>query len=59
MLPIYWLIFGMTCYGQKTKISKLRRGERLIYRTIFPLRQMLSFLNQAVERIFQVVYLIC
>ena len=37
------------------KISKPRRGGRLIYRTIFPLKQMLSFLNQAVERIFQVV----
>jgi putative transposase len=37
------------------KISKPRRGGRLIYRTTFPLKQMLSFLNQAVERIFQVV----
>ena len=37
------------------KISKPRRGGRLIYRTIFPLKQMLSFLNQAVERIFKVV----
>jgi hypothetical protein len=37
------------------KISKPKRGGRLIYRTIFPLKQMLSFLNQAVERIFQVV----
>ncbi len=37
------------------KISKPRKGGRLIYRTIFPLKQMLSFLNQAVERIFQVV----
>ena len=37
------------------KISKPRRGRRLIYRTIFSLKQMLSFLNQAVERIFQVV----
>ena len=37
------------------KISKPRRGGRLIYRTIFPLKQMLSFLNQAVERFFQVV----
>lgn len=34
------------------KISKPRKGGRLIYRTIFPLKQMLSFLNQAVERIF-------
>ena len=37
------------------KISKPRRGGRLIYRTIFPLKQMLSFLNKAVERIFQLV----
>jgi putative transposase len=37
------------------KISQPRKGGRLIYRTIFPLKQMLSFLNQAVERIFQVV----
>ncbi|MDJ0900133.1 MAG: hypothetical protein QNJ55_15115 [Xenococcus sp. MO_188.B8] len=37
------------------KISKSRRGGRLIYREIFPLRQMLSFLTQAVDRIFQVV----
>ncbi|MEM7758900.1 MAG: ISH3 family transposase [Cyanobacteria bacterium P01_A01_bin.40] len=37
------------------KISKPRQGGRLIYQTIFPLRQMLSFINQAVERIFQVV----
>ena len=36
-------------------ISKPRRGGRLIYRQIFPLKQMLSFLSQAVERLFQVV----
>ncbi len=37
------------------KISKPRRGGRLIYQKKFPLKQMLSFLNQAVERLFQVV----
>ena len=37
------------------KISKPRRGGRLIYREIFPLKQMLTFLNKTVERIFQVV----
>ena len=37
------------------KICKPRRGGRLIYQKIFPLKQMLSFLSQAVERIFQVV----
>ena len=37
------------------KISKPRRGARLIYRELFPLKQMLSFLNQTVEQLFQVV----
>ena len=37
------------------KISQPRRGGRLIYRKLFPLKQMLSFLNQAVEGIFEVV----
>ena len=37
------------------KISKPRKGARLIYRELFTLKQMLSFLNQTVERIFQVV----
>ena len=37
------------------RISRSRRGARLIYRDKFPLKQMLSFLRQAVDRIFQVV----
>ena len=37
------------------KISQPRRGGRLIYRKLFPLKQMLSFLNQTVEGIFEVV----
>ncbi|MGK7872418.1 MAG: ISH3 family transposase, partial [Xenococcaceae cyanobacterium] len=36
-------------------ISKPRRGGRLIYRDKFPLKQMLSFLRLAIDRIFQVV----
>jgi hypothetical protein len=40
------------------KISKPRRGGRLIYRELFPLKQLLSFLNQAVERLFQAVEVI-
>ena len=35
------------------KISKPRRGRRLIYQSFFPLKQMLSFLNRAVEQYFQ------
>lgn len=37
------------------KISRKRRGGRLIYRELFSLKQMLAFLCQAVEKIYQVV----
>ena len=37
------------------RISRPRRGGRLIYRDKFPLKQMLSFLRQAIDQIFQVV----
>jgi putative transposase len=37
------------------RISQPRRGGRLIYREKFPLQQMLFFLHQAVDQIFQVV----
>ena len=36
------------------KISRPRRGGRLIFRKIFNLKQMLEFLRQAVDRIYQV-----
>ncbi len=37
------------------QISQPRRGSRLIYHDKFPLKQMLSFLRQAIDQIFQVV----
>lgn len=37
-----------------SKVSKPRKGGRLIYNNLFSLKQMLSFLNHAVEDIFQV-----
>ncbi len=37
------------------RISQPRRGGRLIYRDEFPLKQMLSFLRQAVDQIFDTV----
>jgi len=37
------------------RISQPRRGGRLIYRDIFPLKLMLAFLRQAVDQIFKVV----
>ncbi len=36
-------------------VSQPRRGGRLIYRELFTLKQMLTFLSQAVDRIYQVV----
>ena len=37
------------------KICRKRKGSRLIYRTLFILKQMLTFLSQAIERKYQVV----
>ncbi len=37
------------------RISRPRKGGRLIYRQKFPLKQMLSFWQQAVDQVFQVV----
>jgi putative transposase len=37
------------------KVSLPRRGGRLIYRDIFPFQQMLSFLRQAIDGLYQVV----
>lgn len=37
------------------RISRSRRGGRLIYRELFPLKQMLAFLKQAIDRVFEVV----
>lgn len=37
------------------RVSQPRRGGRLIYQTLFPLKLMLSFLKQAVDQVFQVV----
>ena len=37
------------------RISRPRKGGRKIYNKLFPLKQMLSFLTQAIDQIFQVV----
>jgi putative transposase len=36
------------------RISRKRKGSRLIYRTLFTLKQMLAFLSQALQRKYQV-----
>ena len=40
------------------KVSLSRKGGRLIFRELFGLKQMLAFLRQAIDRIFQVVEVI-
>lgn len=40
------------------RVSHPRRGGRLIYRELFPLKQMLAFLRQAVDRIYKTVEII-
>ncbi|MDF5707024.1 MAG: transposase [Nostoc sp. S4] len=37
------------------RISRKRKGSRLIYRTLFVLKQMLAFLSQSLQRKYQVV----
>ncbi|MBE8992367.1 ISH3 family transposase [Nostoc sp. LEGE 12450] len=37
------------------RVSRKRKGSRLIYRTLFTLKQMLAFLSQALQRKYQVV----
>jgi len=37
------------------RISQKRKGSRLIYRTLFALKQMLAFLSQSIERKYQLV----
>ena len=37
------------------RISRKRKGSRLIYRTLFTLKQMLAFLSQALQRKYQVI----
>lgn len=37
------------------KISRKRKGRRLIYSQLFSLKQMLAFLGQAVDKIHEVV----
>lgn len=50
-----FLIVNIWIYLLWRFISKPRLGGRLIYRQLFGLKQMLAFLRQAVDRIYQVV----
>ncbi len=50
---ISFLIVNIWIYILWYKISKLRRGGRLVYQHRFNLKQMLAFLSNAVNRIYE------
>lgn len=51
---ISFILLNIWIYILWAKISKPRRGGRLIYRKLFNLKQMLAFLSQAINRIYEV-----
>ncbi len=51
---ISFLLVNIWIYILWFKISKPRRGGRLVYNHLFNLKQMLTFLSNAVNRIYQV-----
>ncbi len=51
---ISFLLVNIWIYLLWSKISKPRRGGRLVYNYLFTLKQMLSFLSNEINRIYQV-----
>ena len=51
---ISFLLVNIWIYILWSKISKTRRGGRLVYHHLFPLKQMLAFLSNGVNRIYEV-----
>ena len=52
---ISFLLVNIWVNHMRLRISRKRKGSRLIYRSLFTLKQMLAFLAQAIERKYQVV----
>lgn len=52
---ISFILVNIWVYLLWFKISRKRKGRRLIYRQLFGLKQMLAFLRQAVERKYKSV----
>ncbi len=53
-LGISFLLVNIWIYLLWSKVSKARRGGRLVYNHLFSLKQMLSFLSNEINRIYQV-----
>ncbi|MDJ0718557.1 MAG: ISH3 family transposase [Prochloraceae cyanobacterium] len=51
---ISFLIVNIWIYILWSKISKPRRGSRLVYRSLFSLKQMLAFLSNVINQIYEV-----
>ena len=51
---ISFLLVNIWIYILWSKISQPRRGGRLVYHHLFPLKQMLGFLSNVVNRIYEV-----
>ena len=51
---ISFLLVNIWIYLLWSKISKPRRGGRLVYNYLFTLKQMLAFLSNAINRIYEV-----
>ena len=51
---ISFIIINIWIYLLWSKISKCRRGSRLVYQNLFNLKQMLAFLSNTVNRIYGV-----
>jgi len=51
---IAFVLIDVWIYLLWTVISQPRRGGRLVFRQLFPLKRMLEFLRQAIDRRFQV-----
>ncbi len=49
-----FLLLNIWIYLFWSKISNPRRGGRLVYNYLFTLKQMLSFLSNEINRIYQV-----
>ncbi len=54
LVGISFLLVNIWIYLLWSKISKPRRGGRLVYNYLFTLKQMLSFLSNEINRIYQV-----
>lgn len=52
---ISFILVNIWVYLLWFKISRKRKGRRLIYRQLFSLKQMLAFLRQVVERKYRTV----